>query len=195
MAFVDALADSFATARTAPQRRAVARRALARTGATPLGDFSRVSEVGYAYEVPTSVSLVAGTVPGRHPIVRTELVMLGARLDASVAPAVIEATRVLAERAKWTSTPGRAVQVVLWDGPVSDQEALAAALRAPLWSRAAVRSVVVVSERVPMLDGVAVVAVPPSGLASLTDALLGAVLARADVAPDSVVVSDSVAAR
>ena len=174
---VAALADSLA--RPGADRRAVAARALARGGATPLGDPVLGDSLGlFAW---SGAPVAAGLVPGRHPLARPDLVVGGTRIDGPAAPAVLEAARVLAERARWTHQPERTVEVVLWSGLWTDRQAVSEVLRAPVWPRDNVRAVLVVGDAaVAPVDSVAVEAMAPgAGGVELASALIERVTALA----------------
>ena len=174
-AAVAALADSLGAARSSAARRAVAARVLARSGVTPLADYGRQTEARFEFG-PPAARVVSGYVPGAHPVVRTDRVLLGAALDGPGAAAVLEVARVLAERSRWANVPDRAVHVVLWEGRRTARQSLAQTLRAPLWSREATTGAVVVGEGPAAVDGVPVAAVGPGGGAALADSVLARVL-------------------
>ena len=85
-------------------------------------------------------------MPGRHPLARADLVVVGTSLDGPGAPALLEAARVLVERSQWATVPERTVLVALWTGRWADRRGVAETLAAPVWSRGAVRAVLVVGD-------------------------------------------------
>ena len=170
---VRVLRDSLARAPSAAARRAVAVRALRAAGVTPLA--------GDLFTTGVRAPLVGGFVPGRVPGRASELVVVGASLDAASAADVVEAARALVDLSLVQTTPERTVQVVLWTGALETPEALALALRSPLWPRDGLAAAVVVGDAAALPDsvgGVAVAAVPADRPA-LAARLLDAVLARA----------------
>ena len=185
-----ATADSLASA-TLPRRPGAVRRALARAGATPLADGGR----GARWTAPDGGSpdvLAAAFVPGRDPLARSELVVLSADLDGPAAAAVLEAVRVLVERSTWRTAPERSVEVVLWRGAPPDPA------RAPLWTRANVRAVLVVGRPAPGLADIGAEALPADGdSVALAQRIVDRVteLARRPARPASAPSPDSPTAR
>lgn len=102
--------ERLAAAATPEARAAAAAERLADAGATPLGD-------GRVRPQPDDVwawrGAVAGFVPGRDPVRRSELVTVAAPLDAPEAAALIEAARRVVALAAHGS-PHRSVLVALW---------------------------------------------------------------------------------
>ena len=164
-------------ARSTTPRRAALRRALVRAGVSPFGDGRLEAE----YQTSLGVPLVGGYVPGRHPTGRTDLVVLGTRVDGAGVPAVLEAARVLAERSQWANVPERSVEVAFW--PAGD--GVRQVLRSSLWPREAIRAVVVAGgEGAATVDGVPVTRLPLGGDAvALAAALVDSTLALARVPP------------
>lgn len=176
---VEALADSLAEAPSSAARRAVVVRRLAAAGFTPLaGGVQRDGR----YLVGVGTPYVGGFVPGRQPVVRDELVLVGTSLDGPAAPAVLEAGRVLVARSMWETTPGRTVEFVFWSGRTPAREGVAGALRLPTWPRDAVVAVLLVGDDVgPGVEGVPTFAVPSPGAgAALADLVVRRVSELAD---------------
>lgn len=153
---VGAVEESLRLAPSVAERQAAAVRYLAAVGVTPLADGSfNVARPLGADGMFGSGALpphVGGFVPGRDPLGRAELVVLGARLDGASAAIVLEAARVLVARSP-ENVPERTVLVALWDSRQSDADGLAAVLRGPLWPRSSVAAAVVVgAERAARAD-------------------------------------------
>jgi len=147
---IAALSDTLAQARSTTPRRAAIRRALVRAGVTPFGD----GRIESRFQTDLGVPLVGGFVPGRHPRGRSELVVLGTRVDGAAVPAVVEAARVLAQRSQFATVPERTVQVAFWPGG----DGVRQVLRSSLWPRDQIRAVVVAGGDGPStVDGVPVV--------------------------------------
>lgn len=181
---VAALADTLAEARSTTPRRAAIRRALVRAGVTPFGDGRQQAR----FQTDLGVPLVGGYVPGRHPLGREDLVVLGTRADGPAVPAVIEAARVLAQRAQFAAVPERTVEVAFWTGG----DGVRQVLRSSLWPRDQIRAVVIAGGEGPAtVDGVPVVRldVGASG-AELAAALVQRTVEAARVPPPP---SDSLA--
>ena len=165
-----ALADSLAAAPSGAARRAVAARALRAGGVTPLA--------GGLFAYGVGAPLVGGFVPGRTPGRASELVVVAASLDGPAAADVLDAARVLVELSLVRTVPERTVQVVFWSAPLDDRTGPEAALRSPLWPRAAVAAVVAVGDGAAFPDSLAgapVTAVPadrPALAARVVDAAL-----------------------
>jgi len=125
--------------------------------------------------------VTAALIPGRHPLGRPELVVLGTSFGGPGAPAVLEAARVLVERSTWTLVPERTVEVVLWTSRWDDRQAVGQVLRAPIWPREAIRAVLVVgADSVVPRDGLTVETIAPgAGGAALAEALVDRVVALA----------------
>ena len=147
-----ATADSLAAAAGPAARRALAERLLARFGVTPLADMGLPRAANPRYTVdalrPGRSVVVGGFVPGRRPLAREELVIVGTDLAGPDVGPVLEAARVLAERSQWTVTPERTVMVALWSGPDGARDALSSGV----WPRANVRAVLGVGEPVAVPD-------------------------------------------
>ncbi len=149
------LADSLAAAQSTTPRRAFLRRELVRAGVTPFGDGGLVA----TYQTDLGVPVVGGFVPGRSPLGRSELVIVGTRADGPAAAAVLEAARVLVERSLWTSQPERTVEVAFW----SAGDGIRQVIRSSLWPSGAVRAVVMVGPQGPAeIDGVAIERLDPA---------------------------------
>ncbi len=181
---VQAIRDSIASARSEPARRAVAARRLAAAGVTPLA--------GGAFNVGPAAPEVGGFVPGRHALGRPELVVLGSALDASTAPVVLEAARVLVARSLVANVPERTVMVAFWDGRQPAARGAASVVGLPLWPRPSVRAVVVVGESLPALsvEGVPALTVSlgdagPEAVARVVAAALEAATYRSPIPADS----------
>lgn len=179
---VAALADSLRAAPSAADRRAVAVRWLAATGATPLA--------GGTFEAGVGVPFVGGFVPGHQPLVRDQLVVVGVSLERPLAAAAtLEAVRVLVAHSRWGTVPERTVQVVFWSGGTTDRAGAEGALRLPLWPRDLVAAVVVISDD----DGALVVSdlpvtvVPADGTPALAARVVQTAvrLAAAPLPPDT----------
>ena len=181
---VAALADTLAEARSTTPRRAAIRRALVRAGVTPFGDGRQRAR----FQTDLGVPLVGGFVPGRHPLGRSELVVLGTRADGPAVPAVIEAARVLAQRSQYAAVPERTVEVAFWTGG----DGVHQVLRSSLWPRDQIRAVVIVGGEGPgTVDGVPVVRLDVGvGGAALAAALVQQTIDAARVPPPP---SDSLA--
>lgn len=174
---VAALADSLAEAASTTPRRAFLERSLRRYGVTPLRDGVGRSR----YQVDLGVPIVGGFIPGHHPVGRTDLVVVGTRLDGAGVASLLEAVAVLAERSRWTSQPERSLQVSFW--PAGD--GVRQALRSSLWPRDAIRAVVMIGPDGPaQVDGIPVVRLAPDAdPLALAEALVARVLAEATYAP------------
>lgn len=182
--------DSLVTAPTEAARRAVAARRLAAAGLTPLAGGTPRAARDFGTDPEGSV--VGGYVPGRHPLGRSQLVVLGSPLDEASAPVVLEAARVLVARSEVQNVPERTVQIALWDGRRPDREGIASAFDLALWPREAIVSVVAVGDEAGLIDvqGVPVVVLlPTSDAPVLVDRVVSAVLAAATYQPP--VVADS----
>ena len=155
-----ATSDSLGAAGPAA-RQALARRLLQGSGVTPLADMGRRRAANPRFTVG-STTLVAGLVPGRYPLARDELVIVGTSLDGPQAGPVVEAMRVLAERSQWAVVPERTVMVALWTGPDGAREAL----NSGVWPRSEVRAVLTVGETVAAPDGLETVAIPATSAAT-----------------------------
>ena len=140
-----AVTDSLATAATPLERRRRVVRALERYGLTPLAGLGgrETRPPRYGADGP----VLAGLVPGRHPLARPELVIVGADADGPHAASVLEMARVLVERSEWANVPERTVMVALWTGERGPESAV----RLGVWPRDQIRAVVAVGEggRVP----------------------------------------------
>ncbi|WP_420454525.1 hypothetical protein [Rubrivirga sp.] len=171
------LTDSLAAARSTTPRRAFLRRQLVRAGVTPFGDGGLVAR----YQTDLGVPVVGGFVPGRSPLGRSELVVLGTRADGPATAAVLEAARVLVERSLWTSQPERTVEVAFW----SAGDGVRQVIRSSLWPRAAVRAVVMAGPEGPAeIDGVAIERLDPAlDPVALAQALVDRTTARARYVP------------
>lgn len=158
-----------AAAATPEARAAVAAERLADAGTTPLGD-GRVRP--RAAGVQSWQGTVAAFIPGRDPVLRTELVTVGVALDAPEAAALIEAARRLVRQSPHGS-PHRSVMVALWRRDPAE------VARMPVWTD---------SLRAPLLT---LDAIDPAGLAgdALVARLAEAVLARADTTAAATVVA------
>ncbi len=180
---VGALRDSLA-APAGGVRRAVAARRLGAAGVTPLADG--------AFTIGSELPGVGGFVPGRHPIGRPELVVLGSALDAATAPVVLEAARMLVTQSLAQNVPERTVLVAFWGADESAAQGVATLLRQPLWPRSAVRAVVVVGDALgdDAAVGVSVRSVSaegaaPEAVARVVAAVLDAATFRPPVPADS----------
>ncbi len=146
---VASLADSLAANRSTTARRAFLKRSLVRSGLTPFGD----GRLDPQFQTDLGVPVVGGYVPGRHPVGRPELVIVGTRVDGPGVASLLEAVRVLVERSEWVSQPERSVEVAFW--PAGD--GVRQGVRASLWSRSQIRAVVTVGGAGPAeVDGVPV---------------------------------------
>lgn len=174
---VAALADSLAEVASTTPRRAFLERALRRSGVTPLRDGVGRSH----YQVDLGVPIVGGFIPGHHPVGRTDLVVVGTRLDGPGVAALLEAVAVLTERSRWTAQPERSLHVAFW--PAGD--GVRQAVLTPLWSRDAIRAVVLVGPAGPsQIDGIPVVRLAPDAdPLALAEALVARVLAEATHVP------------
>ena len=184
-----ATADSLEAAPSSLARLAVAARSFARQGLTPVAA-PLLSTAESRFTLATADGpLAVGIVPGRDPLLRPELVLVGVDVESPQAPAVLEAARVLVERARWSNEPARSVEVVLWAGPSSRRRALGA----PVWRAGSVHAVLEVMGEIwdePLVDdGVNVVSGPP-GLD-----LAGRVLARVLEVAGEPAITDSLAAQ
>ena len=144
-------ADSLAGATGYAARRALTERLLARFGVTPLGDMGRQRAANPRFAVEagrTRAPLVGGLLPGRNPVARPELVIIGASLDGPDVGPLLEAARVMAERSEWAVVPERTVMVALWSGPDGVRDALSSGV----WPQANVRAVLVVGAPVAVPD-------------------------------------------
>lgn len=173
---VRALADSLGGAAGAARLR-VAERALAGSGVTPLADRSYRLGLGAA---------VGGFVPGRQPVARPALVVVGVPAGSPRAPAVLEAARLVAVRSAWELLPERTVLFVVWDEPPS-QVALEATLQTPLWTRDRIAAVLLAGAPGPApeaVSGVPLRVVPPgSGDAADVLRLVDAIVEAARPVP------------
>ena len=155
--------DSLRAGAPGAARRAAAVRRLAAAGVTPFADGTfdggRPPNRDGLYQLdggPGGAEVVGGFVPGRHPLGRSRLVVLGASSDETSASAVLEASRVLVARSLVENVPDQTVLVTLWDGRASNEAGVASALALPVWPRTAVTSVVVVGATDGVVDGVPV---------------------------------------
>ncbi|PAP77509.1 hypothetical protein [Rubrivirga marina] len=147
---VAALTDTLAEARSTTPRRAAIRRALVRAGVTPFGD----GRLQARFQTDLGIPLVGGFIPGRHPLGRAELVVLGTRVDGGAVPAVIEAAHVLVQRSQYATVPERTVEVAFWPGG----DGVRQVLRSSLWPRDQIRAFVVAGGEGPAtVDGVPVI--------------------------------------
>ena len=91
-------------------RRLVVGELLASLGVTPLAGGAAPFDQR-RYRVGSGDTLVGGLVPGRHPVIRSELVV--ARMDAADpgVATLLEATRVLVARSKTGNVPGRSLLI------------------------------------------------------------------------------------
>ena len=139
------VADSLASAPSPVGRRARVVRALVRAGVTPLADMGRREAQNPRFVVDGPVT--AGLIPGRNPLARDELVVVATAIDGPQAAVVLEAARVMAERAKWTTNPERTVMIAFLGPGASVNQVL----NAGVWPRAQVRAVLTVGDggRVP----------------------------------------------
>ncbi len=138
----EATVDSLEAATSSSERLAVTARALARAGLTPVA-LPLLSTPESRFTLPTPTGrLAVGLIPGRSPILRPELVVVGIDVDSPHVAAVLEAARTLVERSNWISVPDRSVQVVLWSSPSSRRRALAGSL----WASDAIWAVLEVGD-------------------------------------------------
>lgn len=147
--------DSLATAPTPERRRARIVRAMQRAGITPLADLGRQDALNSRFEVD---GVIAGLIPGRHPLARTELVVVGTEVGGPDVAAVLEVARVLVERSQWATVPERTVMVALWDGPRGAERVL----NLGVWPRASVRAVIQVGETGAWVQDVPAIRILPS---------------------------------
>lgn len=154
------IADSLAGAPSKPERRARVVRAFARYGLTPLADFGRQDALNPRWGADGPV--LAGFVPGRHPLARPDLVIVGTDIDGPNAAPLLEAARVLVERSMWATVPERTVMVALWSGTRGPEDAL----KLGIWPRANVRAVIQIGD-----SGASVQDIPAIRILSGADAL------------------------
>ena len=104
--------------------------------------FSGVTPV-YGARFRLGSGVVAGFVPGRHPLYGGELVLLVVRAEGPPALAMLEAVRMLAAGARYSTRPERTVLVAFL--PASSGAAALDVLTAALpWERTAVRAMLIV---------------------------------------------------
>ncbi len=161
-----ATADSLAAVPSGPARRALAQRLLKRSGVTPLADMGRQRAANPRFAVDAASS-VAGFVPGRYPLARDELVVVGTSLGGPHVAPLVEAMRVLAERSRWAVVPERTVMVALWSGP----DGARGALTSGVWPRQNVRAVLTVGEAAAVPDSLTAVAIPAASPATVAERL------------------------
>ncbi len=149
-----AVTDSLTTAATPLERRHRVVRALVRYGLTPLAGLGGYEDTPPRYGADGPV--LAGLIPGRHPLARPELVIVGAEVNGPHAAAVLETARVLVERSEWANVPERTVMVALWTGDRGPESAL----RLGIWPRDQVRAVIAVGESDRVPTGIPSVRVP-----------------------------------
>ena len=152
-----------------PARRAVILGQLAEAGLTPLADGS--------FQAGLDGTLVGGWIPGREPIARPSLVVVGVGADDPEASVVLEAARLLVGRSQRELVPARSVLFLVWDGTRSSLEAIEAVRRSALWPRGLVRAALVVGD-VPDLEGISVSRLDARGAASV-DGIMEQIVAAA----------------
>ncbi len=168
------LADSLASASSPGERRARIARAFARNGLTPLADLGRPDARHPRFGENGPV--LAGFVPGRHPLARPDLVVVGTEADGPHAAPLLEAARVLVERSEWATVPERTVLVALWSGTRGAE----AALRLGVWPRDSVRAVIQVGETgATVQDLPAIRIVPGADALDLAQGILDAIIDQA----------------
>ncbi|MGB3542920.1 hypothetical protein [Rubrivirga sp.] len=178
--------DSLEDAASSLARLAVGARAMVGVGLTPLAS-PLLSTPESRFTLPAvSGPLALGLIPGGDPLLRSELVVVGADVDTPSAAVVLEAARALVERSQWTDVPGRSVQIALWSGAASRSRALSA----PLWRRDAVYAVLEVGEPPSRADDAVEYIVGAAGLD-----LSAVVLARVLEVASEPAVSDSLVSR
>ena len=114
-------------------------------------------EVAASFDPASPVVGVAGLIPGRHPRLRNELVVIGGRLDRDAddpaaivsTAALVEAARVLAERADRGPGPERSVLIVFWSGSLQGGTGLRAWADHPGWARDSIVRVLTVGSPTP----------------------------------------------
>lgn len=111
---IERVEKALRSAEDARARQLVAEEALAALGATPLaGGAAPFDERRYRLGEG-----IGGFIPGRHPVLRTELVVVRADVEDAGLAVVVEAARVLVERTRTENVPGRSLLFVLAPDPV-----------------------------------------------------------------------------
>lgn len=125
------------TARTAERLAAAPDTTRAVVAATLFGEVGLTPVAGTHFDAG---ALVAGFVPGRRAGLRDTLVVVAAALDGPHAATLVEAARLVVDRADTHGdAPERSVLVVLWPAGLSPEGGLATVRAFPLWRRDAVR--------------------------------------------------------
>lgn len=148
---VEAVGDSLAKAASGAERQAVFVHALAASGLTPLAAGS--------FTTGLAPGIVGGLVPGRQPVARPTLVVVGTSAEDPAAPLVLEAARLLVVRSLYETVPERTVLVAFWDGGAAPR-GVEAVLQTPLWPRDRIAGAVVVGEEREGVSDVPVVSLP-----------------------------------
>ncbi|GAB5534738.1 MAG: hypothetical protein Rubg2KO_09870 [Rubricoccaceae bacterium] len=109
---IERVGEELFDAITPADRRLAISETLATHGLTPLaGGAAPFDARRYALGLDTT--WLGGFIPGRHPVLRSELVVARVGLEDSSAVILLEAARVLVERSKTKNVPGRSLLVVL----------------------------------------------------------------------------------
>jgi hypothetical protein len=131
-------ADSLALAEagSAAERRALLVDRLRAAGLTPLA--------GPSYEAGASAPVVGGFIPGRHPALRTTLVVVAQPLDGPHVAATMEAVRTLVAASRNGAAPERSLLVAFWSPSRGAEVGAADVLRLPVWPASGVHRLLLV---------------------------------------------------
>lgn len=169
-----AITDSLSGATTPASRRETVVRAFVRYGLTPLADLGRRDALNPRFGVEGPA--LAAFIPGRHPLARPDLVIVGTDIDGPHAAPLLEAARVLVERSGWATVPERTVMVALWSRTRGAEDAL----RLGVWPRANVRAVIQIGETGASVQGIPDIRILPGADAlGLTQSILDATILQA----------------
>ncbi|MEM1114920.1 MAG: hypothetical protein AAGJ11_00320 [Bacteroidota bacterium] len=127
-----------------PAGQGVIVRQFADAGLTPLADGS--------FRAGPDGALAAGLVPGRNPVARSSLVIVGAAASHPEAATLLEVARLLAGRSRYEVAPERSVLFALWDNSIEASQAIGAVRRSSVWPEDLVTDVLIVGEVPPTLS-------------------------------------------
>jgi len=110
---IERIENGLLRADTHVTRRQIVSEMLPEHGLTPLAGGAAPFDAR-RYALGPQETWLGGFIPGRHPVLRSELVVARVAIDDSNAGILMEAAHVLVERSRTENVPGRSVLIALY---------------------------------------------------------------------------------